>query len=289
MLMQYFTPSLEAINKSEDDEQRSKLVFDLLNKFENSKGIDKTPKTIIQFWDKMDGIPSDVQECMDSWKKLEDSGFHYQVFCQKSAQAYIAANLSKTHVMAFKNCYHPAMKSDYFRLCYIYCSGGMYVDSDEVYSGQCIDAYFEDSKLKLHPLCYDTESDKMVSIEGFLRLPFKQSWIYYFNNNPLISGENNPIVKYALSRATNILTSLDNENLPEIQSTAGPGNLTASVVASCATNQCVNAFNILTDWENNSRNIWSLSYRNDARNWRLSNRLIFNRPPYKEMLDESKE
>lgn len=276
LLVMYVDLIIDAIQKSEDDKQRSRLVFELLSTFKNSKGIDKTPKTIIQFWDKKDGIPSDVQECMDSWKKLRSSGFHYQLFCEESAKEYISTNLSKSHLRAFQNCYHPAMKSDYFRLCFIYCSGGMYVDSDEIYTGKCIDSYFNDSNLKIHPLCYDIQSDSMVCLGNFIAQPLQTSRIYYFNNNPIISGKNNPIIKYALSRATKILNSIDNKNLPEIQSTAGPGNLTTSVVASFASNHNLKSFSILTDWEINSHNIWSLSYRNDARNWRLSNRLMFN-------------
>jgi hypothetical protein len=81
------------------------------------------------------------------------------------------------------------MKSDYFRLCFIYLNGGMYVDSDEFYTGKCIDDYFENSNLKTHPLCYDTKTDLMISFEKFIGQPFNKSRIYYFNNNPLISGK----------------------------------------------------------------------------------------------------
>lgn len=273
--MFYLTLPSEAIEKSESDAQRSQIVFDLLNYSQNKQAIDKTPRTIIQFWDKKE-IPTDVLDCMDSWKFLKSLGFDYKVFSQESAQEYIATNLSEKHLKAFLNCYHPAMKSDYFRLCYIYCSGGMYVDSDEVYTGKSIEKYFEDSKLKLHPLCYDIDSDAMVSSEHFIGHSYKKSRLYYFNNNPLISGKNNPVVQYALERATNILNLIDFRSLPEIQSTAGPGNLTASVVALYVASQNKTTIEILTDWEIHSNNIWSLSYRNDARNWRLSNRKMFD-------------
>lgn len=273
--MLYLTLPCEAIEKSENDAQRSQIVFDLLNNPENIRGINRTPRTIIQFWDKKE-IPIDVLDCMDSWKSLKSLGFDYKVFSQESAQEYIATNLSEKHLKAFLNCYHPAMKSDYFRLCYIYYSGGMYVDSDEFYTGNSSEKYFEDSKLKLHPLCYDIDSDAMVSSEQFKGHSHKKSRIYYFNNNPLISGKNNPVIQYALERATYILNFIDFRSLPEIQSTAGPGNLTASVVALYVANQNKTTIEILSDWETHSNNIWSLSYRNDARNWRLSNRKIFD-------------
>ena len=66
-------------------------------------------------------------------KSLKEEGYTYILFNEKSAREYISSNLKKEHLLAFDNCYHPAMKSDYFRLCYINYSGGMYVDSDDVY------------------------------------------------------------------------------------------------------------------------------------------------------------
>ena len=50
--MLYLTLPSEAIEKSESDAQRSQIVFDLLNYSQNKQAIDKTPRTIIQFWDK---------------------------------------------------------------------------------------------------------------------------------------------------------------------------------------------------------------------------------------------
>ncbi|EBU8262979.1 hypothetical protein L7C23_003422 [Salmonella enterica] len=274
--MQYLNVLSEAIQKSEDDKQRSLSVFELISELGIVRGNGHTPKNIIQFWDEKENIPEDVQECMDSWKKLGEIDFYYQNFSQKTALEYISTNLTDSHVKAFNNCYHPAMKSDYFRLCYIYCSGGMYVDCDEVYSGQCIDNYFEDSALKLNPLCYDLKTDTMIPYEEFIGRPIRKSCIYYFNNNPLIAGPRNPIIGYALNRATGILTTLNNDDLPEIQSTAGPGNITASVIFSYYHNKNLNVFRVLMDWERISNNVWSLSYRNDKRNWRLSNRVRFD-------------
>jgi hypothetical protein len=74
--MWYFDPSIEAIKLSEDHPRRSKAVFDLTSTCENTNSIGSTPKTIIQFWNDMDKIPQDVQDCMDSWKTLASSGFH---------------------------------------------------------------------------------------------------------------------------------------------------------------------------------------------------------------------
>jgi len=276
--MPKLVPSNFAIENSESDIKRSSSIFNLLQgkvKIGNknlSKNTTIIPKVIIQFWDKANSIPSDVKKCMESWKLLQEEGYTYILFNEKSAREYISSNLNKEHLLAFDNCYHPAMKSDYFRLCYINYSGGMYVDSDDVYIGLNIDNYFINSKLKLQPLCYDLESNQMVETQKFLNNDIQNKrWIYYFNNNPIISAPFNPIIGYALERATNILLNIDNNNLPEIQSTVGPGNITASVVVAQFTPAFNDEIEILTDWEELSKTIWFLSYRNDSRNWRISN------------------
>lgn len=281
--MPKLVPSNFAIENSESDIKRSTSIFNLLqdklrigsnNSLKNNTII---PKVIIQFWDKANSIPSDVKKCMESWESLKEEGYTYILFNEKSAREYISSNLKKEHLLAFDNCYHPAMKSDYFRLCYINYSGGMYVDSDDVYSGLKIDNYFINSNLKLQPLCYDLELNQMVETQNFLNNDIQNKhWIYYFNNNPIISVPFNPIIGYALERATNILLNIDHDNLPEIQSTTGPGNITASVVAALLTSTFNDEIEILTDWEELSKTIWFLSYRNDSRNWRISNCKIFN-------------
>ncbi len=280
--MPQLVPSNYAIENSENDIKRSNSIFNFL---QNKLKIDSTnslihttpiPKTIIQFWDKED-IPNDVKTCMESWNLLNKEGYRYILFNDKSAREYISSNLNKKYLLAFDNCYHPAMKSDYFRLCYIKYSGGMYVDSDELYSGLNIDNYFINSKLKLQPLCYDLKSNQMIEKKQFLNNDIQNKhWVYYFNNNPIISAPFNPIISYALERATNILLNIDFDNLPEIQSTAGPGNITASIVAAHLTPTFNNEIEILTDWEKLSKTIWFLSYRNDSRNWRISNCKSFN-------------
>jgi len=275
--MPKLVPSNFAIENSENDIKRSSLIFNFLqDKLEidspNSL-IDTTsiPKTIVQFWDK-DDTPIDVKKCMESWKLLNKKGYTYILFNEKSAREYISSNLNKEHLLAFNNCYHPAMKSDYFRLCYINYEGGMYVDSDDVYNGLNIDNYFINPKLKLHPLCYDLELNQMVETQKFLNNDTQNKrWIYYFNNNPIISAPFNPIINYALERATNILLNIDYDKLPEIQSTTGPGNITASVIAAQLTPSFEDNIEILTDWEEVSKTIWFLSYRDDYRNWRISN------------------
>jgi len=233
----------------------------------------KPPRTIVQFWDDLDQLPGDVRECIESWKKLGEQGFEVLLFDNDSARDFVARRLGPRYESAYVKCYHPAMRSDYFRLCYILMEGGCYLDADDVYHGSAIEHLFNDGRLRIQPLCYDISTNQMVPPSVFTELGANAStWIFYFNNNPLIAVNGHPIVKRALAKATEALERPTAGELPEIQSTTGPGNLTKSIF-DLATEQgeIERALLVLCDWEDIAINKWSLSYRHDARNWRLSN------------------
>jgi hypothetical protein len=106
------------------------------------------------------------------------------------------------------------------------------------------------------------------------------AWIFYFNNDPLIAPPRHPVVVRALERATRLLTEEAAGNLPDIQSTTGPGNLTASLVEEALISDPTESplsLRVAADWEEVATTIWPLSYRADRRNWRLSNRQRFSR------------
>lgn len=235
------------------------------------------PKVIVQFWDNLQQLPQDVQECLDTWKPLITNGFNRLIFDDQKARYFILKHFGNVNARAFDRCYHPAMKCDYFRLCYMLSRGGFYIDADEMYQGADVNYLFNDNKLKLQPLCYDIETDSMIKPDIFIKeRKFSSNWIFYFNNNPLIAPPEHPIIRLALERATRLL--LNSEKKLEIQSTTGPGNLTASVVRHAISQELANGnqdFGILSDWEDIATSSWSLSYRNDTRNWRLSNRKNF--------------
>lgn len=113
------------------------------------------PRVVVQFWDAPTDVPADVRECLDSWSPLLQRGFRRLVFGDTSARQFIADVFGPTHVDAFDRCGHPAMRCDYFRLCYLVRHGGFYVDADEVYKGGDVEDLFHDARLKLQPLCWD--------------------------------------------------------------------------------------------------------------------------------------
>jgi hypothetical protein len=80
------------------------------------------------------------------------------------------------------------------------------------------------------------------------------------------------VIEHALTQATLSLERKLTNCLPEIQSTTGPGNLTKSIYDAATENlEIEETLLVLSNWEDTARSKWELSYRNDARNWRLSN------------------
>ncbi len=240
----------------------------------------KPRRMIVLFWDDLERLPGDVGECIESWKSLVTHGFDLRLFDSNAARTFIASRLGPRHERAYRACYHPAMQSDYFRLCYILLEGGCYIDADDVHNGPGIERLFDDGRLKIQPLCYDIETDRMVPPEIFTKPGADAAtWIFYFNNNPLLAAPGHPIVERALANATAAIERAANGELLEIQSTTGPGNLTRSIFELAQQSEAaLSALHVLRDWENVANSRWPLSYRSDNRNWRLSNRREYQPP-----------
>ncbi len=270
---------MDADNPKEDSHRaRSSFVRELVQyssgaTVSSSALAKKPPKRIVQFWDNLDRLPDDVGECIESWRKVEEHGVERLLFDKRQAGDFIRRKLGPRHKRAYDKCYHPAMQSDYFRLCYVFVEGGCYIDTDDVYNGAQIQHLFSDSRLRMQPLCYDMATNMMVPPSLFTKPGTNEvSWIFYFNNNPLIAGNGHPLLCRALAQATLSLEKDVSNGLPEIQSTTGPGNLTKSIIDAVTENREIKqTLLVLRDWENITKNIWDLSYRNDPRNWRLSN------------------
>jgi hypothetical protein len=268
------TSSNESIKVSESDDLRSNYIRELI---QSPKAIQlpsfksDIPKVVIQYWHNKSEIPEDVKNCMDSWNSIRQQGFYREFFDENRGRDFILKEFGQIYGKAFDLCHHPAMRCDYFRLCYSLARGGFYVDADEVYQGTDCADYFSDNKLKIQPLCYDKATGLMVEIDTFMHnREHSPDWIFYVNNNPIVAPANHPIILLALERATRIL--LDSLERPEIQSTTGPGNLSASLVKHSIDSNFSRQpsdFFILYDWEKISVSPWHLSYRNDERNWRL--------------------
>lgn len=256
--------------------QRSEFIRSLVQKSRVPQTADieapGVPNTIVQFWHDPAQLPEDVRECISSWSRWETCGFVHRVFDTADAGEFIGRSLGTDHARAFTRCYHPAMQADYFRLCYLFVEGGFYVDADDICVANDIASLFNGCRLKVQPLCYDIRSDSMVSPTEFLQPGANdEGWIFYFNNNPLIASREDPVIKHALERATQLLHSTSDGELPEIQATTGPGNLSRTIFELGAASAIDDRVRVLRGWDSIAVSRWPLSYRCDARNWRLSN------------------
>ena len=229
-----------------------------------------TPRVLVQFWDDASAIPDDVRKCLESWAPLEAAGFERTLLDDRSARLFIEDHFSKRNVRAFDRCSHPAMRADYFRLCFMLRVGGLYVDADDEYQGADVEPLITSGQLWLQPLCYSIASDSMVDVAHALADTAGAARIFYVNNNPLIAGPGHPVIAAALERSTVLLLAASRANR-DLQSLTGPGNLTASLV-SHAVQQAAGGktrdFEFLTGWDAVAVSKWPLAYRAGERNWR---------------------
>jgi hypothetical protein len=260
----------------EDDHLRSEFIRQLAHRSLRSQrharvgGKASIPPTLVRFWHDSQRIPADVQACLDSWAPLRDEGVTFRMFDDVAATTYIADRYAPSHVAAFARCEHPAMRSDYLRLCFVLAEGGLYVDADDMLLNDGWRRVFRDDRLKVQPLCYDVPDGTMVAPTeaGLFDLPTPHR-IFYINNNPIAAPPGHPVLQHALDRATRML--LDRTRVAEIQSTTGPGNLTAALAAHAHKNPFAArhpGFDLLFDWESTAQPDWTLGYRHDNRNWR---------------------
>jgi mannosyltransferase OCH1-like enzyme len=262
----------------EDDRLRSDFIRDLtLRQLDGAEPQSKRasrrrriPRTLVRFWHEPDDVPADVRACLDSWDVLREEGFAFRMFGDESAGQYIAERYGPRERAAFALCRHPAMRSDYFRLCFVLAEGGLYVDADDVLRGGAWQDVCRDSALQVQPLCYDVPGGGMLSASDISRPDLPTAGrIFYVNNNPLAAPAGHPVLKRALARATSRL--LGGGPRPEIQSTTGPGNLSAALAAHAREALVAGVdpdVKLLMGWEKTAEPCWTLDYRRDARNWR---------------------
>ncbi len=228
------------------------------------------PRRLIRYWHDKSDLPDDVRACLDSWNCLAEDGFEFHMFDDASSAAYIARNYSDRERRAFERCSHPAMRCDYLRMCFLLAEGGLYVDADDVLLGDGWTSIFRDGRLKVQPLCYDIAARAMMPSACIWQsdLP-ADNRIFYVNNDPIAAPAGHPVLRRALRDSTAKL--LDDTRFPEIQSTTGPGNLTAALAAHARELQLAGSppdFELLRDWDAIAEMRWDLTYRDDARNWR---------------------
>jgi mannosyltransferase OCH1-like enzyme len=119
-------PELHPSDIAKSDELRSQVVKQLISANLTSLAARKhqtPPRLLVQFWDDSKSIPEDVQRCINSWLPLEKLDFKRLIFDDGTASKFIREELGDRYGLAFARRQHPAMRSDYFRLCFMLKSG----------------------------------------------------------------------------------------------------------------------------------------------------------------------
>ncbi|MEO1086552.1 MAG: glycosyltransferase, partial [Acidobacteriota bacterium] len=185
----------------------------------------------------------------------------------------IASHYGDRERRAFARCDHPAMRCDYFRMCFLLKEGGFYVDADDVLLGDDsspLNRLFEDPRMKVQPLGFDLSARRMLESPNLWRPELKtENRVFYVANDPIMTPAGHPLLRRALRDATAKL--LDDGQLPDIQHMTGPGNLTAALAAHARELLLTGSppdFELIRDWDSIAEVRWDLAYRRDSRNWR---------------------
>lgn len=193
----YFGSALYLANELRSQGVLEKISFSL----RNNKGQTSIPKTIIQYWD--EAIPpKEIKDTMRSWRRLNPS-YQYILFSKQTAFLFIQEHYGDTELKAFKNCEHPAMQADFFRLAYLSKMGGFYSDADD----RCVQSM-----------------DRLVASGAEVVL--KLGDFGCFSNNFLACAPGNPMIQYAFEKGVENMNSYFNEG-PWFR--LGPGHLTSCI------------------------------------------------------------
>lgn len=168
------------------------------------------PPVLFRFWDKPTP-PADVQEVLDSWNDPAE-GLRQVLFDEAAARAFIAQAYPEPYLAAFNACHHPAMKSDFLRLCYLTEMGGVYLDVDQ-------------ARVPGGPSLRD------ALVGRSLILPLSGTSPFYTNNNIIACVPGHPVLRRALAEALHLVeTATRDGQRPDIWVTTGPGAFTRSLV-----------------------------------------------------------
>jgi mannosyltransferase OCH1-like enzyme len=179
----------------------------------------------------------------------------YRRFSEASASDFILLNFGEKAAKAFELCHHAAMKSDYFRLSYLYKNGGVYVDADD----RCLKP--------IDPIIANLATTNLIA-------SVTDDFPGYVHNWFLAANPGSQVLGMALAQATNdIIDSEGRTPRPDIWQTTGPGLITRCIAAVCARS----GINVdkevrlmtLAQYRNFVQEQLSLSYKNSVEgNWR---------------------
>ena len=155
------------------------------------------PARICQFWDTLD-VPADILAYMESWRD-QHQGWEFLRFDDDAAYDFLMRYPEEVRT-AYRRARSTAMKSDLFRLAWLYAEGGYYADADD----RCIAAI-----------------DDWVPAD--YRLVLWQEEFGSIGNNFIGAAPRHPLIGIALRQAVNAINRGDVDIL---WLSTGPGLLT---------------------------------------------------------------
>lgn len=188
------------------------------------------PKIIVQYWDDLLHMPQDVKRCMSSWEPLESNGYKVMRFDYEGAVDFIRDRFTVEYLEAFEGCPDPAMRGEFFRLCFIYIYGGIVVDVNDVLINSEFDALLLGDSLKIQVLCYSVSKGSMMAItDDLLEVDSSDHPVYYVNHSPILAPANHPLIGLLLEEAieTIKLSRLSSDG----QSIGSPGGMSKALVS----------------------------------------------------------
>lgn len=204
----------------------TRLVSENVNKPVNLKSGDEIDY-MFQYWDQ-DVIPDHVCSNIDHNKKFVK---HHEMFNRKSAVEFIEEYFGKVYLTAFDLCWHPAMRSDYFRLLKLFIDGGLYLDADDLLTapirmpGNIANKHY----LVLMPIAVVNTPDGCSGINAKEIGDFLSNkefdpakLICYFSNNYMLCKRFNPIIALCIHKATRDIL-YENPDKLSIHGITGPG------------------------------------------------------------------
>ncbi|WP_259328613.1 glycosyltransferase family 32 protein [Acetobacter pasteurianus] len=168
------------------------------------------PKRISQYWHS-ETLPDDVARSIEKVKN-NNPGFELVLTHDESARAFLHTHFGQDMVALFDVCFHPAMRSDLWRMCDMYVHGGIYVDVD----------------ISMHaPLAHITGH---ASYECFLMYAVGTPWC--IENGLIISRKKHPVIEAIIHALCESLTRYKNNpnSFENIWVNSGPGTTTIGTI-----------------------------------------------------------
>lgn len=215
--------------------------------------VSQIPRTIFQFWDTVTP-PPEVQVFMQGWSD-ENPGYEHLTFNNEAAASFIHENFGMELCKQFQRCFHPAMKSDFFRLCFAFHKGGIYVDADEYCKVPLIEWMPEGI-------------DLVVSYSDWEKNTYIHNWFFGVTPKHLV-------IEKALRSALQRLWAWESGvTRPYLWDATGPGNLTRAIIDTLSQSNfekfpSASRLCVITERElRNYLRAAELPYKTTASNWR---------------------